>query len=680
MAKDIVSEEWRGYDELDRVLHRALYKKSFYAFARDFWNEADPQPFVDGWVVQFFCETFQYACRHWIGYSKPKIKVPKISEEYDVLDVRQGKNNYNINIPPRHSKSMIFNVLAGVWIWITNPIKLASVSHTGKLAGQMNAKRQLILNSEKFKFFFPEISLVSNTSSFLQDSRGAELYSVPRDSMTGYGADIIMNDDLTNAEAARKDKEEMTAAIQYYRHTLPSRINDQKKYVIFNIQQRLAPNDITGNIMNDAALSEMYTFIVLPAIFQKKTYIVFPISGEVMMFEKGSPLWEERFGDYEQIKTQVGNSVWQTQYLQNPISSDKAVVKQDMIVCKDQTEIPEFKEMMYASHDFPVKDKETSDFLGSVLGFRTGATLYITDCLEKRMDFVKSVQYVERINDVFEGSIQIIEDKANGAPILQQLQDVVPGMQAYNPGSASKTLRLENASLYLNNGNVVFVRTVWNEVLHKWELSKAMKNLIDRLLSFPYVEHDDIVDAFSMLVLFVFMDRKYMVYGRAFTEANIIPAEGIKTTYTTVFVCREGDIWKMAEIGVLYGAESKLILLREHQMKGSVEDGIKALKQFSPQKKMAVDCSATEAINGFRASGVTIERYEEKDFDQSVAKLNLAFSKKLFLISEDCKASIADVENFKFTKTKDETAKYASTKDGFCSCMRIALRYYGGIV
>ena len=32
-----------------------------------------------------------------------------------------------------------------------------------------------------------------------------------------------------------------------------------------------------------------------------------------------------------------------------------------------------------------------------------------------------------------------------------------------------------------------------------------------------------------------------------------------------------------------------------------------------------------------------------------------------------------------FAKSKDENVRYQTTKDGFIACMRVALKYYGGI-
>ena len=669
--------------ELQKMLYRQLYRKSFYDFVKDFWNTADPSKFVDGKVIKIYCEIGQYMCKDWVGYDAIDINVPAKTEDNEIIDVRQGKHNLCLMVPPRHTKSMIFNVFLPVWLWLSHPIKAVSISHTGGLAGQMNSKRYAIINSAKFQELFTDIYLLTNTAGFLKDSRGGELYSLNRNAFTGYGGDVIINDDLTNAETARKDQAEMANAWAYYQNTMPSRINDINKCIIMNIQQRLAPNDIAGHIMNDPHLAATYVFVTLPAEFDKTTHVVCPISGDIITFEKGDFLWPERFGDYTSLRYQVGEAIYQTQYLQRPIASDKTVIKPNMIDEYDKTEVPDIMDadIVYASHDFPVKDKDTSDYLGSILAYRVNSTLYITDCLEKRMAFVKSVEYVRQLDTVYPGCIQIIEDKANGSPILQQLQDEVAGMQPYQPGTASKFQRLESASLYMISHNVVFVRTVWNKFLSKWELSDSLQNLKKRLLDFPFVEHDDITDAFSMLVLFVFMDKRYMVYGRAFNEKNMVHREDYpNATYDAVFFNKEGDVWKALLIGIDYGVESKLIVKKETRFKAGMADGVKQLRAFAPKHSLFIDCSATEALRGLVTKEITVERYELEDYDKSVAQMNLAFAKKLALIDLSCVLTKADVENFKFSKSKDENVKYATTKDGFVACMRVALHYFGGII
>ena len=675
-------KDWRKLSELERLLYRELFKKDCFSFCCEFWSEIDPHPLKIGKLTKFFCETFQYMSRFWVPYNPINIELPKKKKGEEIIDVRQDKHLLSISVPPRHGKSNFFNILCPVWLFINNPIGVASVSHTQSLAGTMNIKRQKLLNSEKFKFFFPEISLTTNSTYSLKDMRGGELYSVPKNAITGFGCDLLIPDDLTNVSQAKRDAAEMEHAWDIYTSTLPSRINDKDKYAIINIMQRIAPNDIVGRILNDNKLRKAYIFVNLPAIFNKTTYLVCPISGEIFKFNKGDSLFPEQFGDYSEIRATMTENTWQSQYLQNPQNADLCIIKENMIVEKDIIECPDIDnaDMVYASHDFPVTDKETSDFLGSILAYRVNSTIYITDCLEKRLGFVKSVNYVKQLDNIYPGIIQVIEDKANGAPILQQLSDEISGLQAFQPGTNSKSQRLESASMYINN--VVFIKNVFNKFTQTYELSESLQNLKSRLIQFPFVQHDDIVDAFSMLLLFIFMDKKYMVYGRSFNDQNIIDVSLMKNIdYSTIFFNKEGDIWKILDIAINYGVNSELIIKRELRFKGSIEEAFKKLKEFAPKNSLFIDCSYSEALKGMYQKNITIEKYEIEDFDKSVAQTNLAFSKKLILLDKHCVLTKGDIENFKFSKTKtDNNIKYMTEKDGFVSCIRTALIYYGGII
>lgn len=673
-------------DDLTRRLYQVLYKKSFYEFYKAFWSCCDAHPYIDGKIVQYLCEVFQYMCRKWIGYEKPKTDIDlsriKKKKDTEIIDIRNiDKDRLCLNIPPRHSKSKIFNVIGAVWLWTYYPIKAVSISHTFDLAKDMNEGRWQIINSQKYKEIYPYIHTIENTKDSILDDRGGQLYSQNRNALTGYGGDMIINDDLTNAMTAYRDMQEMANAWEYYQNTMPSRINNPKQSVIFNIQQRLGVNDITGHILREKDLRNRYIFISLSAIFKKDTYLVCPITGRVLHYKKGDGLWAERFGDYQGIKAEVGDNIFRTQYLQEPRANDKAIINEEMIQTINENEAPSIDdaEMIYASHDFPIKDKETSDYLGSVLAYKVDSNLYIIDCLEKHMAFPQSIQYVTNLDNMYPSIIQIIEDKANGSPILQQLQGKISGLQAYNPSTNSKSMRLDSASMYM--GNVYFVKQNFDKLEQEWKLSDSLENLINRLYAFPMVEHDDIVDAFSMLVNFVFLDRKFAVYGRAFNGANIIPyTDDLEKLYGAVFVNKDGDIWKICTIKVKYGIETKLIVIKEKEFRASMEDGIKELQEYDSKARVFIDCSDNQNLVGQYTNNYTFEGYTIQDFDKSVTDLNLAFSKKLVLVTKNCRLVKGDIETFKFAKTKDEEAKYITEQDGFVACLRVAMKYFGGIV
>lgn len=686
-------------NSFERNLRRTLYDNDFYEFFKYFWDTYENVPFIDGPLVRFLCECFQYCCRKWIGYEEVELDMPlpEPTEDVDIIDIRGDYDRININIPPRHGKSDIFNRCGPTWLWTRVPVKVASVSHTQGLATDMNTDRHKIVNSKKFKEIYPEIVLDTNSKSIITDSsrgldkdgnekvHGGELYSINRNAFTGYGADIIINDDLTNAESARKDKEEMNNAWSYYKNTMPSRINNQNQFLIINIQQRLAPNDITGHILDDKKLRGLYKFIVLKAIFDKDTYLVCPISGKVFFFKKGSFLWQERFGDYEGLKISAGRD-FEPQYMQNPMASDKVVINETMIREEDICNVPSIDQadIIYGSHDFPVKDKETSDYLGSILSYRVEGNLYILDCLEEHQSYTDSLKYVENLAEAFPGIIQIIEDKANGSPIIQQLQNLVPGIVPFQPGTQSKVQRAESATWYMNTGNVIFVRDVYDKFTNTYTLSEHLENLKKRLIQFPLVQHDDIVDAFTMNVLYCFLDRKNAVYGRSFNNKfNIVKESEHKATndYYVVFFNKEGDNWKALDIGVIYSEETKLIVRRETFFKASIDEGIEKLNEFAgPNRpKVYIDTSSTDALYG-QFGTVDIEHYLPSDFEKSVSNLNIAFAKRRVLIDEHCKLTKGDIDNFKFAPSKDENVvKFRTEKDGFVSCIRGAIYYFGGI-
>ena len=208
-----------------------------------------------------------------------------------------------------------------------------------------------------------------------------------------------------------------------------------------------------------------------------------------------------------------------------------------------------------------------------------------------------------------------------------------------------------------------------------------MQILKRKLLNFPFLDHDDIVDAFVQLTLFIFMDRKWLVYGRSFNDKNIINTYERNLTYTNIFFNREGDYWKVLEIAVDYCVDvTKLIVLRETSFKASIQDGILKMKEFAPKKTVFIESNSIESLYGLYSEKVSIENYAPTDFEKSVASLQLGLGKKQILIMKDCKNLQVDLDTFKYDKSKDENVlKFKTQKDGFIACLRTAVNFYGGI-
>jgi phage terminase large subunit-like protein/soluble P-type ATPase len=245
-------------------------------------------------------------------------------------------------------------------------------------------------------------------------------------------------------------------------------------------------------------LGDLYTTVKLQAIAEDDLDVVFPCTGEVWHINKGDSLFPERFSiqAYENIKKQAGQANFDTQYQQNDVSGSDNVIKLEYIQYMneyDAEDIIENYDHIYASHDLPVSEKESADMHGAVICYKKGSTLLFTDAIETHFGFIGSQSFIKTLSseDDYRGIIQLIENKANGAVVIQTLQSTVPGVITIEPGSRSKTERLKAASYWMIAKNVFFLTNRMNQV------SPAIKMLISRITAFPYVKHDDVVDFVS---------------------------------------------------------------------------------------------------------------------------------------------------------------------------------------
>lgn len=659
-----------------------LMKKDLHEFVKEMWDSYDPSPFSDSWLVEYLCECFMYSIRHFLprycwGYWITDEEYEKIKKKTgghcDIRDhlLPDGNHtrNHDINIAPRHCKSSIFNVLGPAWAIINTPVTVTSVSHSMKLSGEMVEKKQKLFNSEKFAYYFgdnPGLKLLKNTAQCLELRNGGKTYSVAMKSFTGFGSDIIINDDLISVADARQDGAVLLKARDYFKTTMPSRLNNKKTGVVMNIMQRIGRGDISDLIAEDKGLKLIYSHTELQAISDHEETIIFPCSGKVKHIKKGDLLWEERFGDYTQLKMEIGTEDFETQYNQRPSKSKLNVIQDEFIHYIDDKEYEEFKlgvEFHYGSHDCPVKDKETSDFHGFCEGESKGNELVITDAFEKHMAYVKEREFMTNLQLVDPAIIQVVEDKANGAALNQDLAFDVAGIVPFNPGTKSKMQRLELASVYMQQGLVRFKR------------SDKIDELILHLKKFPLLEHDDMVDAFSQLVIYHFTQRHLGVYSGAFSYENIIdpPRRGeAERLFLTYGATMKGDSIKV--VGVSQDMYKDEYIVEKEFMFSSLqayEDFCRTLKpgdtvyDASPQNRLST--LVTGVYNNIK--------FIEQDRDKSINILKTGFYKKRVRVSRDCKQTINDIARMRVTgDSREKGLDQTNTLDeGMAGCLRAVI-------
>lgn len=669
-----------------RQVKKTLLKKDLYSFVVEMWDAYENVPYEDCWVVEYLCECFMWSVKHflpdyitedWISddvYNRIKTENNAICAVRDKRFNGEPVNNHDINIPPRHCKSTIFNVCGPVWLTLNSSVTVASVSHSGDLSSEMNVKRQKLLNSNKFDYYFGDepqhYRLMINSAKKLVLKSGACLYAVCQDSFTGFGADVILADDLISATDAARDMQVLKNTIAFFRNTLPTRLNTKKTGVIWHIMQRLATGDISGLIQKSDDLRQVYSHTEIQAIADKDVTYIYPCTGKIHVQKKGDYLWEARFGDYSRLQLEVGKVIFATQYNQNAKQSDANPIKEEYIHYISDEEAEQFKtvsETHYASHDCPVKDKTTNDFHGYCGGYGRGTELVIDDAWEEHLDFIKEKAKLKSLQTVDPSLLQIIEDKANGSPLLQELRNDIPNIVAFEPGTKSKVQRAEIAANYIQNGAVRFVRNA------------NTAKLIERLLEFPFVEHDDIVDACTQLIIYHFTYRQAGIYTNAFTYRNVISEYKINDRSIHYGVNLIGENIYLTKL-FIDTVMDNYIVVDEKSFRGF--DSFMGYYNTLPRGTMILDCSINNRFyNLVSGLNVNVVKFIDKDKDKGIQLLRVGFYKKKILIQKDCLLTINDISKLRFTKSTLDSGKEVvdTLNEGFEGCVRGLVTYYKGL-
>ena len=672
-----------------RDVKKMLLKKSLYNFIKEFWDAYETDKFIDHWLIEYQSECFMYSVKHflpsyvwasWVKddeYERLKQKYNAICPVRDKLFNGEHVHNHDWNMPPRHMKSSIMNVCGPVWLSINCPIKVASVSHTRSLSEEMNIKRQKLFESEKYNYYFNDehrLDLVQSSSTSIRLKNGSQLYSVCQASFTGFGADVIIADDLISSVNAKKDKAVLKNVIEFFRETLPTRLNSKKTGVIWQIQQRLANGDISGTILKDKNLLKMYSHTELQAEASKDITLIYPCTGKIKVIKKGDLLWTSRFGDYSGLKYEIGQNDFECQYNQNPKNSELNIIKDNMIHYISDEEFEEFKldaEYHYASHDCAVFDNSSSDFHGFCEGYGKLSELIITGAWEKRLGYVAEKELMIDLRTVYPEMVQILENKANGAAIQQDLKRDVPGIIPFDPGSKDKAARLELASLYLQRGSVRFVK------------NEETDYLIERLKDYPLVEHDDIIDAFSQMVIYHFTMKQIGVYTGSFTFENIIddivrkPGEVVFYEFAATIVAD-----KIKVIAVNHDlTKDEFVIEKEWQF-----TDLQIFEEFCKENarfgNLFIDASIQSRLKSVIFSNmVYLTSFEDEDKDSSINLVRAGFYKKKIKVCKSCVNTRADISRIRFTNDSVEEGsnKVSTLDEGFAGCIRALITYDKGI-
>jgi predicted phage terminase large subunit-like protein len=238
---------------------------------------------------------------------------------------------------------------------------------------------------------------------------------------------------------------------------------------------------------------EDWEVVRLPAIAEDdETWTLDSELGQYLFTrERGEALHSERqpLATLDHIRRTIGEYNFAGQYQQMPSPQGGGMVKAAWFRNYAANERPDKFEQIVQSWDTANKASELSDFSVCTTWGIKGKDLFLLHVLRRRMEYPELKRAVCEQCAAFEAGVVLIEDKASGTQLIQEL--VAEGVHAvtrYQPQS-DKIMRMHAQTAMIENGFVYLPKeAAWLvEYLHE-------------LTAFPKGKHDDQVDSTAQML------------------------------------------------------------------------------------------------------------------------------------------------------------------------------------
>jgi predicted phage terminase large subunit-like protein len=418
---------------------------------------------------------------------KPNWHIEVIADELEKC-ARGETTRLIINVPPRSLKSQSASVAFPAWLLGQKPsAQIICASYGQDLANKHAMDCRAVLSSAFYRSIFPTRLSPQRQAvqEFMTTQKGVRLATSVGGVLTGRGADFIIIDDPLKPDEALSETQR-NAANDWYDHTLYSRLNDKTTGCIILIMQRLHEDDLVGHVMSQGN----WKVLRFPAIAEEdETYAIETTLGPQRFRRRvGEALHPDResLEILQDIRETQGEYNFAGQYQQAPAPLGGGIVKAGWFKTYKQSELPSKFETVVQSWDTANKATELSDFSVCTTWGLNNRNIYLLHAFRRRLDYPNLKRAVEEQALAYNPKTILIEDKASGTQLIQELvYGGVHGVQRYEP-NMDKSQRLHTASSSIENGFVYLP-----------EKAEWLPEYLHELTIFPNSKHKDQADSTS---------------------------------------------------------------------------------------------------------------------------------------------------------------------------------------
>ena len=407
-------------------------------------------------------------------------------------DVISGKKmRVIINIAPRMGKSEFSSYLFPAFFLGSFPEKkIIMATHTAGLSEDFGRRVRNLIDNDDYKELFASTKVADDQKAAgkWSTSAGGQYYAAGvGGALAGRGADLFVIDDPHSEQDVKANSRlAFDTAWSWFQTGPLQRLMPGGAIII--IMTRWGKLDLTGRLLDYQTKnpeSDPWEVVELPAILNEDT-----------ASEKS--LWPEQWplDSLKQKKAAMDPQYWNAQYMQNPVSNTAAIISRKLwrIWVPDE---PPRCDMILQTWDTAYEAKTSADYSacttwGVFYNEEEGndAQLILLDAFKDRMEFPELKAVALKHYKEWEPDALLIEKKAAGAPLIQELRRTGIPVSEFSPSRGNdKVVRL-NAIADMFTSNKVWVPDT------RWA-----REVIEELAAFPNGDNDDFVDCVSLALM-----------------------------------------------------------------------------------------------------------------------------------------------------------------------------------
>lgn len=477
--------------------------------------------------------TRQYRIKHGVGLPKGPAEqaleidpgfraVPHIQYLSERLalathDVERGKNRQlAISMPPRAGKSTLASIYTPLWILRRHPEwKIMLVSHDGDLSGAWARVMRRTIEEK------PQLGIALSRDSGAQTrwetmEGGGVLSRSTRGALTGRGANVVIIDDPVRDFVESHSVVMRQNLWDWWLSVVQTRL--EPPYLILVVMTRWHEDDFIGRLMSadHEGNPKDWEQITLPAIAEKDDQID-RNEGEPLL----SPLWPETPGQaaerWAQVRVNVGTYTFSSMYQQRPAPAKGAIFDMDSwrfwtsdpgkatdngkVIFFDPSAHGTYRWLDSWDMSFKASPQDKGGWVVGQRWCRVDANRFLIAQKRGQWSFTQTIAQMlgwAETDEEAEGyhlynrfvHERVVEERANGAAIIDVLRDKISGLKPTNP-TISKEARARVVTPEIESGNVFL--PLPSDPGNEW----VQMDLLSELRNFPYDAYDDQVDSLT---------------------------------------------------------------------------------------------------------------------------------------------------------------------------------------